>query len=502
MIIKKREENKIAAPISKTRKDIILVAGEDEVRRAIVVKILSARGYKVEALKETHNILKRLEEAEYKIVIIDIIGFKKNPCLLLQKIKVENAFAPIITLSDRNLISVYENKLGLLSNKILISPLDPKDLLDAVGEISQPVKRSSTDTSLIPHRDGIRGVSFLLGEIKNGNTFLRGETQVASLNPPLLEETQGAVSISDKKIIAIGGGKGGVGKSILTANFAAGLAKAGKKVIVVDVDLGGPNLHTFFGIRKLPSGLFDFLLRGKVSLSDIAYQTKIPGLKIIGISEDYPDAPNIKHNQKIRLIESLKQLDADYILMDLGSGTTLNVVDFFTIAGTGVVISSPDITSVLNTYNFIKSVLYKKIGKYFRLKGKEKLCEIVRMSADPENKMQIKRISDLEKTLVKIDPDAGEIMSFVKQNFGVKLVLNMVKNSQDEMIGDSVKNIVKKYLDVDIEYLGSIKRDAAVEKSVISMTPFLLRFPSSAASFNIKSILSKMTSDKKIMNFL
>lgn len=499
MIIKEREENKIAAPKSKTIKDVILVAGEDEVRRALIVKILSARGYKVETLKETHSILKRLEEAEYKIVVIDIIGFKKDPCLFLQKMKVESASAPIITLSDRNLINVYENKLGLLSNRLLISPLDPKDLLDAVGEISQPVKRSSIDTSL-------------LGEIKNDNAFLEGEAQVISLNPPLLEGTppsspptegtQGAVSTSDKKIIAIGGGKGGVGKSIVTANFAVGLAKAGKKVIVVDADLGGPNLHTFFGIRKLPGGLFDFLLRGKVPLSDIAYQTKIPGIKIIGISEDYPDASNIKHEQKIRLIESLKQLDADYILMDLGSGTTLNVVDFFTIAETGVVISSPDITSVLNTYNFIKSVLYKKIGKYFRLKGKEKLCEIVRISSDPQNKMRIKRISDLEKELIKIDPDAGEMMSFVKQNFGVKLVLNMVKNSQDEKIGDSVKNIVKKYLDLDIEYLGSIKRDAAVEKSVISMTPFLLRSPSSAASFNIKSILSKITSDKKIMNFL
>ena len=506
MITKEREENKIAAPKSKTRTDAFLVVGEDGVRRALILKILSARGYKVECLKEIHNIIKRLEEAEYKIVIIDIIGYKKDPCFLLQKIKEENVSTSIVTLSDRNLLRTYEDKLGLLTNKLLVSPLYPKDLLDAVGEISQPVERSSMDppslreiknTNLPLLRESQVTDPPLFEETKSTHSKSSGEIQVTSLHPPLSE----GVSISDKKIIAIGGGKGGVGKSIVTANLAAGLARAGKKVIVVDIDLGGPNLHTIFGIRKLPVGLFDFLLRGEVPLSDTVYPTKIPGLEIIGISEDYPDASNIKHEQKIRLIESLKQLNADYILLDLGSGTTLNVVDFFTIAGTGVVVSSPEITSVLNTYNFIKSVLYQKIERYFRVKGKQKLCEIVRMSADPENEMKIKRMSDLEKELIKLDPDAGEMMSFVKQNFGVKLILNMVKNSQDEKIGNSVKNIVKKYLDVDIEYLGSIKRDAAVEKSVMTMTPFLLRFPSSAASFNIKSILSKMVFDKELKAF-
>lgn len=501
MITKERDEIKIADSTSKTRKDVILVAGEDEVRRALIVKILSARGYKVEVLKETYNIFKRLEDAEYKIVIIDIIGYKKDPCLLLQKIRGESASSLIITLSDRNLINMYETKLGLLTNKLLVSPLDPKNLLDAVGEILLPGKRSDINTPLhpmIPPKKSPFSVETqivelpLLGEIKSSHFTSSGEIKNANYS------LSGDVTISDKKIIAIGGGKGGVGKSIITANLATGLAKAGKQVIVVDIDLGGPNLHTCFGIRKLPSGLFDFLLRDEVSLSDIAHPTKIPGLKIIGISEDYPDASNIKYQQKLRLIDGLKQLNAEYILLDLGSGTTLNVVDFFSIAGKGIVISSPGITSILNTYNFIKSVLYQKMEKYFRVKRKEKLCEIIRISAYPENEMKIKRISDLEKELIKIDPDAEEMISFVKKNFGVQLILNMVENTQDVKIGESIKNIGKKYLDIDIEYLGSIERDAAVEKSVISMTPFLLRFPSSAASFNIKSILSKIISNKEL----
>lgn len=477
MYVKEREEIKIADSISKTRKDVILVAGVDEVRRALVVKILSARGYKVETLKETHNILKKLEEADYKIVVIDTIGFKNDPCPLLQKIREEYASTSIITLSDPKLVYTYNSKFGLLTNKLLVSPLDPKDLLDAIAELSHSDNHSSIET-----------------EAPDDN-FYNTPLRVAS---PFQGGIKEGVNHFERKIIAIGGGKGGVGKSIVTANLGTGLAKAGKRVIVVDIDLGGPNLHTCFGIRKLPNSLFDFLLRDEVPLSDIAHPTKIPGLKIIGISEDYPDASNIKYQQKIRLIDSLKQLNADYILLDLGSGTTFNVIDFFSISEVGVIISSPEITSILNTYSFIKSVLYRKMERYFRFKGKEQLMGIIKRSADPENDMQIKRISELERELIKIDPDAKEMMSFVKQQFKAKLILNMVKSSRDKKIGDSIKDIVKKYLDLDIEYLGFIKSDIAVEKSVKSMTPFLLSSPSSTASFCLKSILSKIISNKFI----
>jgi flagellar biosynthesis protein FlhG len=180
-------------------------------------------------------------------------------------------------------------------------------------------------------------------------------------------------------------------------------------------------------------------------------------------------------------------------LLDLGSGTSLNVIDFFSISETGIIISSPEITSILNTYGFIKRIMYKKMERYCRLKEKEKLLEIIKRSSSPENETQIKRISELEKELIKIDPDAKEMMSFVKRKTRANLILNMVKTPGDKKIGDSIKGIVKKYLDLDIEYLGFIESDFAVEKSVRSMNPFLMSFPSASASICLKSILSKIT---------
>lgn len=296
----------------------------------------------------------------------------------------------------------------------------------------------------------------------------------------------------ERNIIAVGGGKGGVGKTIVTANLATGLAKAGKQVIVVDLDFGGPNLHTCFGFRKLPQGLYDFLIRNQMSLEDAACSTKIPGLKIIGISEDYPDAADIRFDRRLILINSLKQLNADYILLDLGSGTTSNVIDFFCMADQGFMVSSPQITSVLNSYNFLKNVLFRKMDRYFEKKGKEALRKIVQKAANPENDLQIKRVAELEKELNRIDPEAGELMASIKEQFKTKLILNMVKETKEEMIGNSLVKIAKKHLDIDIDFVGSILYDNAVEESVVKMTPMLLNSPGSHSSYCFKSIVDKV----------
>lgn len=454
----------------KTGNDIAaVVAVEDDVRRELILKILSSKGYRAESLNETYKIIRKLEEANYKILILDLISFKENPLMLLKKIRGPFPDISIIVLLDSRLIYTYKDKLKQLTNKILLNPFAPEELLDIVGQMLQPEY----------HPD-----------VQTGPSTAKAHS----------ESNERSDNLNKGIIIPIGGGKGGVGKSIVTANLGAGLARSGKKVIVVDIDLGGPNLHTYYGIKNLDRSLFDFLLRKEASLADCVCPTKIPGLKIIGITENYPGDINIKFNQKLRLMKDLRQLKADFILLDLGSGTSLNVIDYFFISKQGIIVTSPEITSVLNTYSFIKTLLYREMELYFTNKGKKQLLDIVKKSEDPDNDMQIKNIDDLEKELARIDPEAVEALSAVKKQFKIQLLLNMVKGPADQKIGESIQSIVKKYLHIEIEDLGFIKRDNAVEASVRRMTPFLLNSPSSPASFCLKSVLSKITSGIKKNN--
>src|SRR3972149_1436206 len=84
-----------------------------------------------------------------------------------------------------------------------------------------------------------------------------------------------------KTIWSVGGGKGGIGKSIATANIGCALAGRGKEVLLVDADLGGANLHTYFGIKFPPMGLDDFLAGRAEGLAEVAIPTGVEGLRLI-----------------------------------------------------------------------------------------------------------------------------------------------------------------------------------------------------------------------------
>ena len=135
--------------------------------------------------------------------------------------------------------------------------------------------------------------------------------------------------MSMKKLWSIGGGKGGIGKSIFTLGLGITMAQMGKKIILIDADLGGANLHTLMGVRYPAFTLEDFILKRVERLEDIVIETQVEGIGLICGADDIMGAANPKFAQKIRLLNQLEDLPADLVLLDLGAGTSFNVLDFF-----------------------------------------------------------------------------------------------------------------------------------------------------------------------------
>ena len=133
----------------------------------------------------------------------------------------------------------------------------------------------------------------------------------------------------DQQIWAIAGGKGGVGKSLVTANVSICLALMGYKVSSVDLDLGGANLHTCLGVPIPEKTLSDYLSKKVRNFSDLLNETPIENLSLISGAQDDLGIANLRHMQKTRLISKLRDIDSDYVLMDLGAGTSFNTLDFF-----------------------------------------------------------------------------------------------------------------------------------------------------------------------------
>ncbi|MDD0851475.1 AAA family ATPase [Halobacteriovorax sp. GB3] len=291
-----------------------------------------------------------------------------------------------------------------------------------------------------------------------------------------------------QKIWAIGGGKGGVGKSLVTANLSICLALVGYKVVTIDLDLGGANLHTTLGVPIPEKTLSDYLTKKVKNLNELLTQTPIENLSIISGAQDDVGIANLKQMQKNKILSKLTELDADYILLDLGAGTTFNTLDFFISADQGILVALPEPTSIENTYRFIKSVFHRKLAMA------EDLLEIGPMIDQIMNAKisQNATPADLIQRVIEQNPDMGRRLQMEIQKLQPRLIINQVRTQADIDIGFSMKIICKKYFGINLDYAGYLNYDATVWQSVKKRRPLLMEFPNSALVNNFDQIVHKL----------
>ena len=290
------------------------------------------------------------------------------------------------------------------------------------------------------------------------------------------------------KIWAIGGGKGGVGKSLVTSNLSICLALLGMKVVVIDMDLGGANLHTCLGVPIPEKTLSDYFHKANTKLSELLTPTPLENLKLISGAQDDVGIANLRQVHKSKLLSHLRELDADYIILDLGAGTTNNTLDFFLAADQGILVTLAEPTSIENTYRFIKSVFHRKLALLEDFLEISPLIDKVMSSklSDQHTPAQI-----LEKAM-QIDPVMGEKLKNEIESFSPKLIINQIRTQADIDIGFSMKIISKKYFGLNLDYVGFLEYDATVWQSVKKKKPLLLEYPSSSLVKNFESIIHRI----------
>ena len=301
-------------------------------------------------------------------------------------------------------------------------------------------------------------------------------------------ELQGISPQRRQKIWAVGGGKGGVGKSLVTANLSICLALMGYKVVAIDLDLGGANLHTCLGVPIPEKTLSDYLSKKVPSLGHLLTSTPITNLSIISGAQDDVGIANLKQIQKTKILSSIVDLDADFILLDLGAGTSFNTLDFFIAADQGILTALPEPTSIENTYRFIKSVYHRK------LKMVEDLLEIGPLIDQAMNAkiQQNATPADLIARVIELNPKMGHKLRMEIARLNPKLVINQVRTQSDIDIGFSMKIICKKYFGINLDYVGYLDYDATVWQSVKKRRPLLMEFPNSSLVSNFDRIIHRL----------
>ncbi|MCL5981436.1 MAG: MinD/ParA family protein [Firmicutes bacterium] len=240
------------------------------------------------------------------------------------------------------------------------------------------------------------------------------------------------------RIIAVASGKGGVGKTNLVVNLAIVLSRLGQRVVVLDADLGLANVDILLGIVPMYS-LLD-VVRGAKTLEEILVSGP-EGMKVIPGGSGLVDLANLSADQRDRLLEGLLSLEtmADIMLIDTGAGLSRTVLSFVSAADELIVVTTPEPTAMTDAYGIIKVVTKHKIHEQ------------------------------------------------------VRLVVNQVRDqSEGYDVACRFADVSRKFLQIDVSFLGEICHDQQVVRAVKQQQPFVTLFPRTRATHDIQGIAGRL----------
>ncbi len=278
-------------------------------------------------------------------------------------------------------------------------------------------------------------------------------------------------------IWAVGGGKGGIGKSFISSSLAMCLARMGKSVTLVDLDLGSANLHTCLGLKIPSESISDFISGRVTELSKLAVQTEIPGLQFISGFNDALNVADLDVTARERLITALRGIQTPYVILDLGAGTSETTLDFFLAADQKIVAVTPEPTSIENAYRFMKASFYRRLRQ---AEGELGIKSLIEEAMDSRNQYGIKSPADLVRHIASVNPEAGLRLQTKISDFQLQFLLNQVRTREDIEIGTSMKSVSRKYFGIESNYIGYIDHDNAVWQALRKRRPLMVEFPYSA----------------------
>ncbi len=292
------------------------------------------------------------------------------------------------------------------------------------------------------------------------------------------------------RVWALGGGKGGIGKSFLVANMAATAARSGRRVIAIDADLGGANLHTCLGVRPGERvTLSDYLEERVEDLEKAALETPVPGLRLIAGAISHTGTVETSHELRARLVAKVRELSADLVIFDLAAGTDRSTLDFFLEADESVLVTTPEPTAVENVYAFLRAAFYRRLGHAMRTSP---VRELLRTVMDQRNAKGIRSPSDLLSEVSRIDADECARFRKMLDEFHLRLIVNQVRTTEEVKLGYSVRSVCRKYFGLDVDYVGYINYDDCVWRSIKERRPLVLGYPESDGALYVRQIVKKM----------
>ena len=297
------------------------------------------------------------------------------------------------------------------------------------------------------------------------------------------------------KIWAVGSGKGGVGKSFVSSCLAITLSKLGNTVCLVDFDCSGANLHTSFGLSLARENL-QAVIEGRCDFKSCIRPTNLPKISLVQGFGDSWQPVSLASEQTSDILRQAQHLPFDYVIFDLGSGSSDSYLEIFSKADEKLLISNSEPTAVEKNYRFLEAFIFHSLKSDLPQDQHATLREALRnyRSLPKLGSFSLKHYLHSE---FKISFNYFEVAA----QHPIRLIVNESRNRLDEDLGFSVKSVCKKYFDLPVQYLGHVDFDNAVWQAVKSREPFLIEKPFTPLAAQVLTICKHLKQVNSHANF-
>jgi len=279
---------------------------------------------------------------------------------------------------------------------------------------------------------------------------------------------------------SLAGGKGGAGRTLLTANLAIQLARSDRRVVVIDLDLQLGQLHAALGFSRVRRGIAA-LLAGETRLAEAAIETSIPNLRLIGGLQG--PRPLEDAAPLLALVrQGLGDLDAEVAILDCGSGRSRTLFETFAMGNLGIVVATPEPPALEAAALFVEAHLRACFERALPEDTRRALGDLLAAEGVSPERLPFR---DLMIRLGALDPKARGLVASEAGRTRLELVLNMVRDEHDEEAGAALAGALRKGLGIPLPTAGLIENDPSVVLAVAKRRPLSQQFPNTPATRGI-----------------
>jgi flagellar biosynthesis protein FlhG len=271
------------------------------------------------------------------------------------------------------------------------------------------------------------------------------------------------------RVIAVAGGKGGIGKTMVSASISMALAETGHRVVLIDADLGGANVHTVMGIPSPDKTLYDFIGRKVKTLEELLIPSPFEGMQLICGSPGTIGMANLEHWEKLKFIRHFHRLAAEFVVVDIGAGMSINEIDLFNAGDIPIVVANPEPTSIQECYNFLKVAIFRRLRREFA--DSPGVLELLDRALDPMHVHYQRLLTEIGEEVKKTSVREGVRFFRLLNDFSPKLILNRVFHFRETREGMALQVATQDMLRLRLEFWGYMNYDPNITKAVRSMSP-------------------------------